>query len=296
MTDTDATGARTGLSRRALLLGATAGLATAALAAPAQAAPVYTPIPKLPYEVSRADTRISRIGRKPYEVVDVEYLGDRARLYVPHATPPKTPQLAVVWFYHSNNSDYTAMDGAYAYPGMLAVDRGAVAICPNYGGSLWTSQPSLDAHVNWSRYVTNVFKPAISFGRANSGGGPLMTYAYGTRIVPTMRGIYLANAAYDMEDLYLRDPVRVPPVYGNDPAACAATNPARLPQSVWARTKIKTVVSLSDALVPAQTHGLALAATAQPVALDVRVQYHDEGHIVPSWVNLDMADTFLSWL
>ncbi|WP_336033498.1 hypothetical protein [Geodermatophilus sp. FMUSA9-8] len=286
-----------GISRRSVLLGAAAGLAAvAAGTGTAAAAPVYTPIPKLPYEVSRTDTRVSRVGKKNYECIDVVYNGDRARLYVPWATPPKAAQLVMIWFYHSNGSDHTAMDGAYAYPGMLAVDKGAVCICPDYGGSLWTTQAALAHQATWATYVRNALRPTVSFARANSGGGPLMTYAYATGMVPAQRGIYLANAAYDMEDLYARDPGRIGPPYGDDPALVAATNPARLPQSSWARKRVKTVVSLLDPLVPPAQHGVALADLARPVAADVRVQYHDEGHVVPGWTHTDMVATFQSWL
>jgi hypothetical protein len=286
------------VSRRTVILGAAAGLVGGAVGAtPAQAAPVYTPIPKLAHEVSRTDTRYTTIHPKPFECIDVVFMGDRARMYVPWATPPRSGvSTAVLWFYHSNGSTSTALDGAYNWGAMMAVEQGAVCICPDFGGSLWTSQASLTCQTNWSRYVTNVFNPAVAFARANSGGGPLMCYAYGTNMVPRMRGIYLANAAYDMEDLYARDPVRIGPVYGNDPALVAATNPARLPQSSWTGKRLKTVVSLADPVVPPPQHGLALAATAQPVAADVRIQYHDQGHTVPGWTQSDMITTFNSWL
>ena len=286
-------------SRRTVLLGVAAGFAGVAVGAgPAQAAPVYTPIPKLPGEVSRTDTRTTRIGKKKYEAIDVVWGKDRARLYVPWATPPKAPKPgAVAWLYHSAGTTYTALDGAYAYGSMMLVDRGVVCICPNYGGNTWTSQTALTHQVNWNKYMAGVFNIGVAFARANSGGGSLMTYAYAKNMVRGMRGIYLANASYDVEDLYARDPGRnIGPAYGDDPALVAATNPARLPQSAWAGKRVKTVVSRVDALVPPDQHGLALAALAQPVAADVRIQYHDQGHTVPGWTNADMVSTFSSWL
>lgn len=290
--------ARPELTRRATLIGAGAlGLTAVFGATRAQAAPVYTPIPKLPGEVSRTDTRTTRIGKKPFETIDVVWGSDRARLYVPWATPPKAPKAgAVVWFYHANGSTHTALDGAYNYPAMLAVDQGAVCICPNYGGTLWTTQPALTHQANWAKYVSGVFTVGVAFARANSGGGSLMTYAYGKDMVPRLRGIYLANATYDMADLAARSPERILPVYGNDPAQVAAGNPASFPQSSWAGKRVKTVVSLADPLVPPAQHGLALASLAQPVAADVRIQYHDQGHVVPGWTHSDMAKTFASWL
>jgi hypothetical protein len=289
---------RSAVTRRAVLAGAAAGLAAVAtVASPARAAPVYTPIPKLPGEVSRTDTRTTRLGKKPFETVDVVWGGDTARLYVPWATPPKaTAKGAVVWFYHSNGSTHTALDGAYNYGAMMAVDQGSVCVCPNFGGSLWTAQAALQHQANWSKYMSGVFTIGVAFARANSGGGSLMTYAYAKNMVPALRGIYLANGTYDMEELYSRDPGRIGPPYGNDPALIAATNPALLPQSSWAGKRVKTVVSLIDPVVPPTRHGLALADLARPVATDVRVQYHDQGHVVPGWTQQDMISTFASWL
>ncbi|THG31162.1 hypothetical protein E6C70_13970 [Glaciibacter flavus] len=283
--------------RRTIIIGAAAGLVTGALSTTvAFAAPVYSPVPKLPYEISRADTRTTRRGKLSYEAVDVLIAGDRTRIFVPHATPPGQKTAAgVLWLYHANGSDYTSIDGAYKYGAELAVDRGAVVVCPNYGGSLWTSQPSLTAQVNASKYMSAVWKIGVSFLRANSGGGSLMTYAYGRRMVPALRGMYLANATYDMEDLYDRDP-RVPPVYGNSRSAMLATNPAALPQSSWSGARMKVVASQLDVLVPPDRHGVALANRARPVASDVIVQYHNEGHTVPGWTQEDMITTFAGWL
>jgi hypothetical protein len=288
-----------GIRRRTFVVGAGLGLvAAAAGAAPAQAVPNYSVIPTLPGEVTRTDTKLSRIGKKPYETIDVVNLGDRARLYVPHAMAPRSRTAgAVVWFYHSHGSSYTAMDGPYAYSGMLLVDQGAVSVCPYFGGvNTWTTQRALTHQTNWSKYMSSVFTIGRAFARANSGGGSLMTYAYGTDMVPAMRGMYLANATYDMEDLYARDPARVGPPYNNDPALIAATNPARLPQSSWSRKRLKTVVSLVDPVVPPQQHGLALASLAQPVAADVRIQYHNDGHNMPAFANQDMIATFKAWV
>ncbi|MBB3676980.1 hypothetical protein [Modestobacter versicolor] len=290
---------RPGFSRRTVLTGAAAGLAAVAIGSqPAQAAPVYTPIPKLPGEVSRTDTRTTRLGKKPFETIDVVWGTDTARLYVPWATPPKArAKGGVVWFYHSNGSTHTALDGAYNYGAMMAVDQGAVCICPLFGGpSTWTTQAALTHQVNWSKYVSGVFTVGVAFARANSGGAALMTYAYATNLVPALKGIYLANGTYDMEELYSRDPGRIGPPYGDDPALIAATNPARLPQASWTGKRFKAVVSLVDPVVPPTRHGLAMADLARPVATDVRVQQHDQGHVVPSWTQQDMISTFASWL
>jgi hypothetical protein len=289
---------RSGTSRRTVILGAAAVLTGAAVRpAPARAAPVYTGVPKLPGEVSRTSTKVTRLGKRRFETIDVVYATDRARLYVPWPTsqPGKLAQ-NVVWFYHSNGSSYTAIDGAFNYGAMMAIDQGAVCICSNFGGSLWTSQKALSHQTSWAAYVSSTFAGYGAFARANSGGGSLMTYAYAQDMVHALRGIYLANGSYDMEDLYARDPVRIGPVYGNDPALVVATNPARLPQGSWTGKRLKTVVSMADPITPPARHGQALADLGRPVAADVRVQFHDEGHVVPGWTHADMVSTFTSWL
>lgn len=291
-----------GTSRRTVLAVAAAGLAVGALGLPgavpsASAAPSYSPIPLLPGEVSRTDTRTTRLKKKKYECIDVAIQGDLARIFVPHtAIPGSKTNYGCVWFYHSNGSTHTALDGAYRYGAEMAVDEGAICVCPNYGGSLWTTQASIQHQVNASLYMTSVWRLGLNFMRANSGGGPLMTYAYGNGLVPRTRGIYLANAAYDMEDLYARDPARIGPVYDDDPAAIAATNPAHLPASSWTGGRIKVVVSETDPIVPPAQHGIALVTAAAPVAADTRVQWHTEGHVVPAWTQQDMIATFKSWM
>lgn len=283
---------RSGLpSRRAVLTGAVAGALTvpvlsgAALAASA--------IPKLPGEITRT-TRTTKLGRKAYQCVDVAQSGDKARIFVPEVARPGSA-VKVIWFFHSNGSTRTSMDGAYKYGGELAVDKGMICVCPDYAGSVWTTAPAIRFVSVWSTYVASLWTVTRAYARANSGGGSLMNWSAGNGLLPALRGIYLANATYDMEDLYARDPGRIGPVYGNDPAAIAATNPARLPQSAWSGVRMKTVVSLSDTVVPPRQHGLALAALAKPVAADVQIQYHDEGHVVPGWTQKDMVTTFTTW-
>ncbi|WP_432520421.1 hypothetical protein [Kineococcus sp. SYSU DK006] len=291
-------GARAQVGRRSLLLGAGAAATLAVTTAPrALAAGTTSPIPPLPGEVWRDATRTSRLGGKPFEVVDVVQGGDTARLYVPWTAALKGRKPgAVVWYYHSNGSTHTAMDSAYNYPGMLCVDQGAVCVCPNFGGSLWTAQRALDLQRVWSAWVSGVFSVGVAFARCNSGGGSLMTYTYAKGMVPMMRGAYLANGTYDNEELYARDPQRIGTPYGNDPALIAATNPARIGQAAWQGKRLKTVVSLVDVVVPPQSHGLALADRARPVAADVQVRYHDSGHSIPSWSHTDMMSTFSGWL
>jgi len=288
---------RGGWSRRQLLIGSAAGVLAAGggWSTAAQAADNTSPIPTLPGEISRTATRFTRDAKLPYECIDVSISGDRARLFVPHSAVPKSKTaVGVLWVFHSNGSTYTSLDGAHLYSGELAAERGAVVICPNYGGSLWTTNASIQYQKNATAYVTAVWKVGLSFLRANSGGGPLMTYSYGTKLIPALRGMYLANAAYDMEDLYDRDE-RVRTTYKFDRAAAVATNPARLPQSSWTGARLKTLVSAADPLVPPAAHGVALADMARPVAAEVIVQWHQYGHTVPGWSSKDMITTFEGW-
>ena len=282
--------------RRRAVLGAALAAAVGAAGAPGAWA-ASSPVPTLPGEVSRTPTRTTRLGRVPFETVDVVVGGDTARLHVPWGAALKGDRPGgVLWFYHSSGSDHTALDGAYSYGSMLAVDRGSTSVCPAFGGTdPWPTRAALEHQEAWSRWVREVFSVGASFARANSGGGALMTYAYARGMVPAQRGVYLANAAYDVEELCARDPARVGRAYGDDPAAVAATNPARLPAGVWRGKRVEVVTSPADPVVPAAAHGLALAALARPVASDVRARSHDQGHTVPGWTHKDMVATFASW-
>jgi hypothetical protein len=293
-----------GISRRSLVLGAPAGLVLAGLGTlPAFAAPSYAAVPKLPYEVSRTDTRITRLGKKAYECIDVVLPGaggktDRAKLYVPHVAPPSLKTAAAsVWFYHSNGSTNTSLDGAYKYGAEMIVDKGGICICPDFGGpSEWVNQNAIAWQTLWAKYLPAVWKIATSFARGNSGGGSLMIWAYGKKMLPYQRGMYVANGTYDMAALYDEAPDRIGPAYGNSRSVAVATNPASLPQSAWKGTRMKIVASLADPIVPPSVHGLRLADLAKPVATDVRIQMHDEGHVVPGWTQKDMVDTFAAWM
>jgi hypothetical protein len=295
---TNSSPADVGLTRRTLLLSGAAGIASAvgvaASASPA-AASDYSVIPRLPGEFKRTETKYSPHTAAPYESIDVSNGSDKARLFVPWTTPPSTQGITATWYYHSNMADRTALSSAYGYPAGLLVERGWVAICPDFGGSLWTSQAAIDHHARWVAWMASTFSVATAFSRANSGGGPLMCWAYGKNMIPNLRGMYLDNAAYDMTDLYARDPVRIRPVYGNSSATMEKTNPARLPASAWTGKRIRVTVSSQDTILSPAKHGMALVNKALPVAASATARWHDLGHKSPSWSSTDMIATFASW-
>jgi hypothetical protein len=267
----------------------------------ANAAPSYKKIPLLPNEITRMDTQHTPSG-KPYEVVDVDISGDRTRLFVPHASPPsKTAWVPVIWFYHANGSSYSALSGVFKSGAEPAVDYGAISVCPNNGGSSEFASPkAVAAHTNAIAYVNNLWRVYHSFGRANSAGGALMCWAFGNKLLPRPQGLYLASAAYDMMDLYGRDPVRVGLPYDYDTARIQATNPATLPQSSWTGARIRASYSTSDQIVPPAKHALALIAKASPVATETSTLPHDAGgeptgHYIPGYINNDMLLTFKRW-
>ncbi|MEV8370927.1 hypothetical protein [Microbacterium sp. NPDC064584] len=288
-----------GLSRRSLLIGGAVGAASIFLpTAGAFAAPDYSVIPKLPYEVSRMDTQVSSSGKKKYEVIDILFSGDTTRLFVPHTAKlgKQATALTFVWFYHAFGSTYTAISSAYKWSAMLAVDKGWVSVCPNYGGDQWVNAKAIWLQGEISRYINSYFNVKASYMRANSGGGSLMSYAYGKRYIPSPKGMYLANATYDMEDLYARDPARVGPAYGGDVTKVVATNPAKLyAPSAWAGTRIRAVVSAADVVVPPAQHGEALVKAASPFAAETSLVWHAGGHTVPASADSDCISTFARW-
>lgn len=300
------------ISRRSILVGAASGVAFALLPmSSALAAPNYGVIPKLPGETQRTETKYTSNGT-PYEMIDVNISGDLARLFVPHtAKPSLTKGVAVVWYYHANGSRYTALSSAFIWPAERGVEMGAIAICPDYAGaSAWTNSDAIKAQKNAVAWIKSQWYVGLSFLRANSGGGSLMTLAYGNRWIPGQRGMYLASATYDMEDLYDRDPGRIGPAYAADiptagptPWALSKFNAARLPATAWAGSRIRVAAATNDTVVPADKHGLALLGKAAPVAIEATSRTFTTplgvgigGHYVPDWVNGDMVTTFQSWL
>jgi hypothetical protein len=299
-------GARSAVSRRAFIassaaaaVGAAAGVLGGASAA--SAAPSYTKVPKLPSEISRMDTQFTKAGN-PYEVIDVNISGDRTRIFVPHASPPnKYAWVPVIWFYHANNSSYAALSSAFKWGADPAVDYGAISVAPNNGGSSeWVTPNAVTAHKNAIAYVNSLWRVFYSFGRANSGGGSLMCWAFGNNMLPRQVGMYLGSGTYDMKDLWDRDTARVGPTYGYDESLMQATNPKNLPQSAWTGIRIRASYSTEDQIVPADRHCLALISLAAPVAVETSSIPHDgggepTGHTVPGWVNNDMLLTFKRW-
>ncbi|MGC5169148.1 hypothetical protein ACLQ2Q_00710 [Microbacterium sp. DT81.1] len=282
------------ITRRTMLLGTVAGAVGAVGGTSAASAADYSRVGRLPGEVSRAATKYTAAGNA-YESIDVASGGDKARLFVPWTAPPSKPGTTVVWFYHSNGGDRTALTHVYGYPAALLVDRGIVSICPDYGGTLWTSQPAIDHQARWASWMSATFSVARAYSRSNSGGGPLMCWAYGQNMIPRLRGIYLVNSAYDMSDLYSRDPIRIAPVYGYSRTTMERTNPARLSSTSWTAKRIRVVVSMADAIVPPARHGTALINKAAPVATSTSARWHELGHKEPSWATTDMLTTFQSW-
>jgi hypothetical protein len=289
-----------GLTRRTLLLGA-AGAAAGVGIVPltgvaANAAANYSVVPKLPAEVSRLDTQTSRFGQK-YEAIDVSIDGDLTRLFVPHGVKkkPSTVKNAVVWYYHATGSNYTALSNAFKYSAEMVLKEGAICICPNYGGDLWINDKAIALQKRAAQWLGNVFTIGLAFGRANSGGAALMTYAYGMNLVPAMRGIYSASGALNVEDLYAKDASRIGPAYGNDLAKIKATNPTRLAASAWKGKRMRFVMSNGDPIATPALHGGLIIKNAGTGAVEASARMHDGGHTIPTFTHQDMIDAFKRW-
>lgn len=287
-------------SRRTILAASVAGAGAVAFATPALAAGDFGAVRKLPGEVSRMATATSRTGRKRYEIIDVVVAGDRARLFVPHAAPPsQSVGATMLWYYHSLNANHTALSSAFAYSADLAVDRGIVSICPTYGGGTYTSDRAIEIQVAVAAWASSLWRIEASLLRSDSGGGPLLAWAYGKRLVPRVLGAYLASSSYDLEERAASEPQKVLPHF-RDAAAIAAANPARLPQEVWRNARLRITGSPDDVVVPFAKHGKALHAKALPVAKEATLRSHPGegpgGHTAPSFTNKEMLEYFTRWL
>jgi hypothetical protein len=292
-----------GIRRRALLTAAAAGIATLALnsagAIPAFAA--TNPIPTLPGEVSRLTNQVTARGNKQYENILVSINGDLARIMVPWtAIPGSSTKVGAVWFYHASGSSHAALNSAFKYPAELCVDQGAVAICQNAGGDQYTNQIAQKAQKDGWAYLSSVFSVGFNLLRANSGGGALACATYAAKLIPLVRGMYLASSAYDMEKLYATSPDRIGAAYGNSPSLLAQSNPARLSGGYWAGARVRVVGADSsnpDPVLPYADHGLALTTKITGHAIENSTKlYYDGGHQVPSWTSSDMMSAFQRWV
>ena len=291
-----------GFGRRGLLTAAAAGIASVALST-AAAGPAFgatSPIPALPGEVSRLTNQVTSRGGKKYENVLVSIRGDLARVMVPWTAVPGSPtKVGVVWFYHASGSTHAALNNAFKSPAELCVDQGAVAICQNAGGDQYTNQIAQRAQKDGWAYISSVFAVGLNLLRANSGGGALACATYAAKLMPLIRGMYLASGVYDMEELHASNPSRIGPVYGNSPSQLAQSNPARLSGGYWAGARVRVVgadPSRPDPVVPYSRHGLALVTKIEGDAIEgSEKRYFDGGHQVPSWTSLDMMSAFQRW-
>ncbi|WP_322409930.1 hypothetical protein [Microbacterium invictum] len=234
-------------------------------------------------------------------MIDVMVSGDPVRLFVPHtAVPSATGRQGVVWFFHANGSNHTSLSTAFGYVADQLADDGLVSICPNFGGTTWTGPRALEllrAVVDWANGLWNI---TASLLRATSAGGALLTWAYGNRLIPAVIGGYTVNGVYDMEERARRLPDDTIDDYNGDWGLLAASNPARMPRSVWQGTRLRITGTPADTVVPFASHGRALYAAASPFAANASLfetpATGTGGHGVPSATNKDMLDTFRQWL
>jgi hypothetical protein len=290
-------------TRRTFMLGAAGTMATAAMvavASPASAASSYSVIAKLPGEVSRISNVVTTTGgKKLYENILVNINGDPARIFVPHSAA-KVKGAAAVWFFHAAGSTHSALNSAFKYSAELVTDQGAISICQYLGGDTYTSNAAVQHQKNGYAYLKARFPISLNFLRSNSGGGAMACAAYGGKLIPNVRGLYLASSVYDMEKLYASDPARIGPAYGNSVAAVRATNPARLAASAWKSSNVRACLadpSGVDPYVPVKDHGGALLTKIAGVAKEASARYYlGGGHQVPSWVSKDMLSAFARWL
>lgn len=260
--------------------------------------------PKLPYEVSRVPNLVTAAGRKPYDSIEVDITGDRARIFLPHSvTMRSTAPVGAVWFYHGAGSDHNkAMSGGFKYAAELAVDQGAIAICQNAGGTQFSNPFAQQVQKNGWAYLSSLFTIRQNFLRATSGGGNLAIWTQGKKLMPYIKGLYMVNANYDLEKMYYGDnanySMAVGLAFNNDPAQIAANNPARIGASAYSGANVKVVVSDAahpDTTVPAPDHGIAFVNKVASVAADATLAYHALGHDTPSWTNRDMVTVFSRW-
>jgi hypothetical protein len=292
---------RRGISRRGFIALTAGGLGGALLAGTTAAPAFAVPTPTLPGEYFRKGNQVTATGTL-YDNICVRINGDIARLHVPQTVKPYSGNpVQVVWFYHGSGSDHNALDGGFKSSAAAVVDRGGVAICQTAGGTIYTHPTAVALQLAGYSYMSGLFAIQSNILRSTSGGGALATETYARKLIPKIDGMYNVNSGYDLRAFYDgggggKDSIVA--AFGDDPAAIDAANPARHPQSAWAGSKMRIVVSQpssSDTIVPPDQHGLALLALAQPVALDATLRAHSNGHSTPGFATSDFVAMIERW-
>lgn len=292
-----------GVSRRVFVAALAGGLgATFAGPVSRAEAAASSPSPTLPGEYTRASNVSTPIKGTLYDNICVKIKGDAARLFVPQTIKPHTGlPVRVVWLYHGAGSDHNALTGGFLEDGQRIVDEGAIAICQDDGGTLWSSPTAQNLQISGYSYMSSLYTITANILRATSGGGALACETYGSKLIPNIAGMYNVNAVYDLMSIYnlggeQKDAITA--VFGDDPAAIQASNPARLPQSAWAGDDIRIVVSTpssSDQEVPPDQNGLALLDLASPVAAEASLRTHTNGHNTPGFAHVDFIAALQRW-
>lgn len=293
------------MDRRHFLTFATAGALTASVQAATAGPASAATSPRLPNEVSRISGLItSSAGRKPYDSIEVDIAGDRARIFLPQSVSQRSAAaVGAVWFYHGAGSDHNkAMSGGFKYPAELAVDQGAIAICLNAGGTQFSNPFAQQCQTNAWAYMASLFTIKQNFLRATSGGGNLAVWTLGKKLMPYIKGLYMVNGNYDLEKMYYGSnatySLAVGAAFNNDAALIAANNPARIGAWAFAGANAKVLVSDDahpDTTVPPHDHGIAFIDRIRSVAADATLAYHTLGHDTPSWCHKDMIAVFSRW-
>ena len=291
-----------GIDRRGFITAATVvGFGLPIVSAPAAWALASSPSPKLPGEARRQEGLTTALGKQKYDAILVKINGDAARLFVPQTIKPGSPT-HVVWFYHAAESDQEAIMGGYRAAAERVVDEGAIGICQNAGGTLYSNPIARQHQVSGYAYLSGIYDIVANYLRATSAGGALAVEAYGAPLMPDVHGLYLVNAVYDTRSLYNmggRQTLSVGMAFNYNTAQIDAYNPARFAQSAWTDSSMRVVVSSpssSDTSVPPDKHGLALIAKAKPVALEASVRTHSQGHTTPGFADVDFTQSLERWI
>lgn len=302
------------LSRRVFLAATAGGIGAGVLGAdalgpdvlgraPGAWAATPNPSPKLPSEYFRRSNQVTAYAGTLYDDIAVRISGDPARMFVPQTIKPGfASTITVVWLLHGSGSDHNSIIGGFKTTAERIVDYGAIAICQNDGGTLYSHPAAQASQVAGYAYLKGIYDVASNVLRATSGGGALACETAAASLIPDIRGTYLVNGVYDIRALYDGEGdmnASVVAAFGDDPAAVDAANPARHPSADWAGKKLRVVFSQpdsSDRVVPPEAHAKPLLATAMPTASEATYRVHAYGHSTPPWANDDFIATLDRWV
>ncbi len=211
---------------------------------------------------------------------------DKVRAFVPAKLNDKP---VVVWLIHGYGSSHDAILGGYLALAQGIVDSGNIAVCPNLGGSLWSS-PKAQTHLkNAATKLASILNRPIAGNVmvGTSHGGCLAIYATGKKLLPNILGLYVVNGVYDPQSTKGSYGSMMPASY-KLAGGTSATNPKNIPAADFT-VPVRLVYDETDPTVNADANSKLFLKRLKDAGAEVSTRVHNSEHSTPGGTPKDFA-------